>query len=256
MARGPGADRPGIPEGILAPSESVNLAYLPFVTLPSIREMPGRTFLRIAVPLTLSLVLATEGLAQDAPRRIRKKPFEELSRSAQRLKDSLAVRLRPAPAPVTVFMTAAESAFIQLPAFAGLHDSVAATARSQIGTRYILGAERPGHAFDCSGLVRFVMSALLIDVPRTANEQARTGRQVDRDVAKLRPGDLLTFGRGSRVSHIGIYVGEGRFVHASTSKREVVESSIDRPNTWFRRNWVGVRRLLASADLVDTVALR
>jgi len=97
------------------------------------------------------------------------------------------------------------------------------------------------------------MSALRIDLPRTAREQATRGTLVDRDVRKLRPGDLLTFGKDNRVSHIGVYVGDGRFVHASTSQRRVVEASIDKPGTWFRRNWVGVRRLLATTADADSI---
>lgn len=100
------------------------------------------------------------------------------------------------------------------------------------------------------------MSVLRIELPRTANEQATQGVQVAMDPAVLKPGDLLTFGRGKRVSHIGVYVGQGRFVHASTSKKQVVEASIEQPNTWFRKNWVGVRRLVASIEPTDTVALR
>lgn len=121
---------------------------------------------------------------------------------------------------------------------------VVAAARSQIGTRYQYGEARPFQALDCSALVRFVLATLRIDVPRTAREQAQQGAAVAKDLTRLKPGDLLTFGRGSRVSHIGVYVGEGRFVHASTSRRQVVESSIAQPDTWFRRNWIGVRRVL------------
>ncbi|MGQ0649433.1 MAG: C40 family peptidase [Gemmatimonadaceae bacterium] len=217
--------------------------------------MPARSTFRLIAFLAVSLGLTTTGEAQRPERQGRKKPFEEFSRSAQRLKDSVAVRLAPAALPADVTSSQPESAFVVALPFAGVHDSIAVTARSQLGTRYILGAERPGKAWDCSGLVRFVMAALLIELPRTAREQAQQGAQVAKDITKLRPGDLLTFGSGSRVSHIGVYVGEGRFVHASTSQREVVESSIEKPGTWFRRNWVGVRRFLASNEVTDSVGL-
>ncbi len=182
--------------------------------------------------------------AQSA-RSARKKPFEELSRSAQRLKDNASSRLG--------FRTAPRDTALAFDFDSSLaHDSLVVAARSQLGTRYVLGAERPGQALDCSALVRFVMSVLKIDLPRTAREQAQRGVQIEMDVAALRPGDLLTFGRAKRVQHIGVYIGEGRFIHASTSKRKVMEASIDKPGTWFRRNWVGVRRLLASAQPVDS----
>jgi cell wall-associated NlpC family hydrolase len=92
-----------------------------------------------------------------------------------------------------------------------------------------------------------------LELPRTANEQAKIGEYVALDTTQLRPGDLVTFGRGKRVSHIGIYVGEGRIVHASTSKHRVVESTIEGEN-WFVRRWMGARRLLAIASPVDTIA--
>jgi cell wall-associated NlpC family hydrolase len=126
-----------------------------------------------------------------------------------------------------------------------LRDSIVAVARSQIGTRYRLGAEKPGKAFDCSGFVRYVLSMVSLELPRTAREQATMGDEVEGDTASLRPGDLIAFGRGRRVSHIGIYVGNGRLVHASTSKRRVVESSIEGEGSWFQRRMVSARSLLA-----------
>jgi cell wall-associated NlpC family hydrolase len=70
----------------------------------------------------------------------------------------------------------------------------------------------------------------------------------------LKPGDLLTFGRGKRISHIGIYVGEGRMVHASTSKRRVIETRISERSPLIRQ-WKGVRRLVgvAGADVRDSL---
>ena len=85
-----------------------------------------------------------------------------------------------------------------------LRDSIVALARAQLGTRYVLGGTTPERGFDCSGLIRYIAQALRLDVPRTANEQSRAGSAVVRDVSRLRPGDLLTFGSGSRISHIGM----------------------------------------------------
>ena len=130
---------------------------------------------------------------------------------------------------------------------ASLRDSIVALARAQVGKRYVFGGATPDRGFDCSGLVRYLAAALKLDVPRTANEQSRAGRAVARDPSRLRPGDLLTFGSGKRVSHIGIYVGDGRFVHASTAAGRVVESRIDRKGRGVKP-WRGVRRLLAEAD--------
>ncbi|MCU0649555.1 MAG: C40 family peptidase [Gemmatimonadaceae bacterium] len=126
----------------------------------------------------------------------------------------------------------------------GLRDSVISRARSAIGTRYVLGGNTPGRGIDCSGLVKFVMSALHLDLPRTADTQARVGEPVAKDIAALQPGDILTFGSAKRTSHVGIYVGDGRFVHASTTRKRVIESRLDNRGSSLIKRWSGVRRLM------------
>ncbi|MCC7053383.1 MAG: C40 family peptidase [Gemmatimonadaceae bacterium] len=125
-----------------------------------------------------------------------------------------------------------------------LRDSIVSVARQQIGTPYVWGAEIPGRAFDCSGLVKYVMSWLNVSLPRTANEQAYTGISVGRDLDRMKPGDLLTFGTGRRITHIAIYSGNGRYVHASRPGVGVVESLLDPRARRFR----GAVRLVADAD--------
>jgi cell wall-associated NlpC family hydrolase len=66
----------------------------------------------------------------------------------------------------------------------------------------------------------------------------------------LRPGDLVTFGSTRKISHIGIYTGEGRFIHASVKAGKVIESSITRRTSPLIRRWAGARRLLALRDSV------
>lgn len=122
-----------------------------------------------------------------------------------------------------------------------LREGIVERARESLGAKYKLGASKAGVAFDCSGLVRYVMGVLDISLPRTAQEQSKVGVEVPRDVAALKPGDVLTFGRGKRISHVGIYVGNGKMIHASTSKRRVIETSLDRRSSLIRQ-WQGVRR--------------
>jgi cell wall-associated NlpC family hydrolase len=186
-------------------------------------------------------------LAGQRPDIADRKPFAEFSASAQRLKDSLVVRLS-GPVVDESVIAGIDRALESI-----VHDSLIAVARSQMGARYRLGAATPGKAWDCSALVRFVLATLRIDLPRTAHLQAQEGESVERDVAALRPGDLLTFGRSPRrVTHIGIYVGNGKFIHASTTARKVVESSIAKSGTWYAKNWLGVRRMLAVRDRIDS----
>lgn len=120
--------------------------------------------------------------------------------------------------------------------------------RTAIGTRYVLGGESFDDGFDCSGLVRYVMTALHVPVPRTAAEQAGVGVALGRDTTRLRPGDLLTFGKGTHgVSHVGIYVGHGRFVHASSVAGQVIESDVQRPPSALIKVWRDSRRVLSGA---------
>jgi cell wall-associated NlpC family hydrolase len=136
-----------------------------------------------------------------------------------------------------------------------LRDSLVALARAQIGTPYKRGGETPGRGFDCSGLVQYVMEALSFELPRTARLQARSGVAVQRDTSQLLPGDLLTFAKTkkSAVSHVGIYVGDGRFVHASSVAGRVIESPVQRPVSPLIKSWRGARRLLVGEP--DSVAV-
>jgi cell wall-associated NlpC family hydrolase len=128
-------------------------------------------------------------------------------------------------------------------------DSLVAIARAQIGTKYVLGGTTPS-GFDCSGLVRYVMGALRVDLPRTAAQQAQTGLAIERDKNDLRPGDLLTFGWKGRpgVSHIGIYVGNGRYIHASSVAGRVIESDLSRTGSPLIKAWRGVRRMVIGIE--------
>ncbi len=127
-------------------------------------------------------------------------------------------------------------------------DSLVAVARAQIGTRYVRGGTTPERGFDCSGLVRYVMASLAVHMPRTARQQATSGQPIAREARRLRPGDLLTFGKDSRgVSHVGIYVGDGRYVHASSSAGRVIESDLGRTSSSLVRAWRGVRRIVSSS---------
>jgi hypothetical protein len=90
---------------------------------------------------------------------------------------------------------------------------------SLLGAPYKWGGSGP-NAFDCSGLVQFVHNELGITVPRTAEEQYHAATRVA--VEDLEPGDLLFFKiRGRRVSHVAIYAGSGRFVHAPQTGRPI-----------------------------------
>jgi cell wall-associated NlpC family hydrolase len=107
----------------------------------------------------------------------------------------------------------------------GVGSEIAMRAISLLGAPYQWGGSGP-KAFDCSGLVHFIHHELGFDVPRTAEEQYRAAKRVD--VKELEPGDLLFFRiRGKRISHVAIYAGSGRFVHAPQTGRPIELRALD-----------------------------
>lgn len=136
-----------------------------------------------------------------------------------------------------------------------LRDSLVAVARAQVGKKYRMGGTTPERGFDCSGLVKYVLQALKVDVPRTSREQSRIGSAIPRDTTQLRPGDLLLFGKPrAGVSHVGIYVGNGRYVHASSVAGRVIESPLNRPPSPLVKPLKSARRLLGATDTVTVTA--
>ncbi|MFC4462596.1 C40 family peptidase [Pseudonocardia nematodicida] len=105
---------------------------------------------------------------------------------------------------------------------AAVRTSAVSTALAQLGKPYSWGATGPG-AFDCSGLVSYAFAQSGKDLPRTSRAQSTVGSPVSR--ANLAPGDLVFF--YSPVSHVGIYIGGGQIVHASTSGQPVKISNVD-----------------------------
>lgn len=134
-----------------------------------------------------------------------------------------------------------------LDALAALRERVVRTVREAMGTRYRLGGRgEDGDGFDCSGLIQYAYARVGITLPRRSEDQARQGRAVERAPERLEPGDILTFAnRGRRVSHVGMYVGDGRFIHsASRGVRMSVLSPEDPDGRWWLRRWIGVRRIV------------
>jgi len=99
-----------------------------------------------------------------------------------------------------------------------------------LGTPYRWGGVDPDKGFDCSGLVGYVFrSALGIELPRVSRDMAKRAEvgELITDRTELSAGDLVFFGRRGRVNHVGIYVGEGRFVHAPSRGKDVQVSSLE-----------------------------
>jgi cell wall-associated NlpC family hydrolase len=93
------------------------------------------------------------------------------------------------------------------------------TALQQIGKPYRYGGSNPNSGFDCSGLVYYSYKAAGIEVPRTSGLQLRESRRVNG--LWLQPGDLLFYKTSNKPSHVGIYIGNGKFIHAPSSGKKV-----------------------------------
>lgn len=116
------------------------------------------------------------------------------------------------------------------------------------GTNYKTGGTTL-NGFDCSGFTMYVYNKLGIQLPHQSGSQFHMGNSVSRN--EMRPGDLVFFnttGRG--VSHVGIFVGEGKFAHSSTS-RGVIVSSLN--ESYYANRYVGAKRIM-STDAYHSVA--
>lgn len=134
----------------------------------------------------------------------------------------------PAPAAASVTATPAVSEVQAVPAASGL----LAVAQRYFGVPYRWGGTTPA-GFDCSGYTQYVFAQLGVSLPRTAAAQAASGRRVS--AAEARPGDLVAFGSGAGVYHIGIYVGGGKMYDAPNSGGTVGEHAIWSSSAWFVR---------------------
>jgi cell wall-associated NlpC family hydrolase len=109
-----------------------------------------------------------------------------------------------------------------------------------VGKPYRYGGESPSAGFDCSGLVQYSFRQAGLRVPRSTEAQLRASRRVPR--SQLRPGDLVFFDQdGKKKGHVGIYLGNGRFVHAPSSGKRVRTDSLD--SRYWKRHLSDTRRL-------------
>lgn len=130
---------------------------------------------------------------------------------------------------------------------ASLADSIVATAAAAMGRPYEFGGTGAGGGgFDCSGLIQYAYKQHGIVLARRSVDQAKEGRKVDRKLDRLRPADLLTFtNRGGPVTHVGLYIGGGRFIHSATRGVQISTLSAQDPyGRWWYKRWVGVRRIV------------
>ncbi len=123
-------------------------------------------------------------------------------------------------------------------------DDLLMAALGLIGVRYKFGGTSPVSGFDCSGFVRYVFQQSLgIALPRSAAEISQIGQRVNQD--DLRPGDLVFFNTMKRAfSHVGIYMGDGKFIHSPSSGKSVQVVNIH--EAYWAKRYNGARRVAAA----------
>jgi cell wall-associated NlpC family hydrolase len=124
-----------------------------------------------------------------------------------------------------------------------IRDRLASAARHFLGLPYRWGGMSERRGMDCSGLIKTLFAKLNIEVPRTARDQYRAGQEVT--VENLQTGDLLFFSTdGMTPDHVGVYVGEHRFVHAEKKAGRVIITDLNQ--SWYIKHFIGARRIVLS----------
>ena len=121
-------------------------------------------------------------------------------------------------------------------------DRAAANALKLVGAPYRYGGASPARGFDCSGLVQYSYRSAGVSLPHNTEKQRHLAKPIRR--AELRRGDLVFFDEeGRKNSHVGIYLGDGTFVHAPSSGKHVRRDRLDSP--YWRKHLSDLRRIAA-----------
>ena len=125
-----------------------------------------------------------------------------------------------------------------------INQNIEHIAKSMLGIEYQYGANGP-YRYDCSSFTKHVFSRQGIKIPRVSRDQAKVGQFIYRN--QLQKGDLIFFDskKSSRVSHVGIYLDKGQFIHASSAKKHVTISSLN--SKYYREHFKWGRRVTNSS---------
>ena len=118
-------------------------------------------------------------------------------------------------------------------------------AKKYLGGKYTWGGTTPEKGMDCSGYTKFIFNKVGVKLPRTAWEQSKVGKDV---VGTLKKGDLLFFNtdpkRGIPVTHVGVYLEDGKFIHAANTKEGIIISPLE---GFYKKTYLGAKRVLSNS---------
>lgn len=119
-------------------------------------------------------------------------------------------------------------------------EEVVFSARQHLGLPYVWGGEDPNRGFDCSGLIKFTFQEFNVNLPHRADLQYNYGSPVNRE--QLQPGDVVFFATGGYpIGHVGIYIGEGNFIHAPRRGKPIKVDTLK--SGYYSSRFVGARRI-------------
>lgn len=182
-------------------------------------------------------MFSDDSVARADDRAVLAKPFFSLLPRALLAVTALLAGCASAPPPVAptrALVTAAADPVLSI------GGAVAELAAGMVGARYHLGGADPIGGFDSSGLAFYAYDQAGYRIPRASEDQFRAARKIA--LADADAGDLVFFQDQARLSHVGIYLGNGLFVHAPAGGERVSVASVDAP--YYRENLVAVGRLL------------
>jgi cell wall-associated NlpC family hydrolase len=189
-----------------------------------------RTCHRFPVPVFAFFVLFGAGVARAEPAVTAQSPIWQVESG---MADWLVAVTKQAPLPAAAIAAARTETYSPVQLLTRL-------ANGLLNIRYRRGGRNPATGFDCSGFVRYVFhQGIGAELPNTSAAQFLSGSQIARDA--LQSGDLVFFKtRGKRVSHVGIYLGDGEFIHAPRTGKSVSVSRLS--ETYWSRRYAGARR--------------
>lgn len=175
------------------------------------------------------------------------KVAETTSRSGNTLKNSTTTTVKETEqkteTPATTATTATTSTAISTQSASGTTGTaVVSYAKQYLGCKYVSGGSSPSTGFDCSGFTTYVYKHFGISLNRSSRDQIKNGIAVAK--SDLQPGDIVIFNNSGNTSigHVGIYIGNGNFIHAANSREGVVITSLS--SSYYQKRYVGARRVI------------